>query len=453
MTEQNDLRFAVLFILVLFMAQIFTPFVVAQVQSEYNDTAMAGNLTLPVNVSENTAVNTSDGLIKRNSITFVLGTDENLLSLENASIDAAVNATVAVMIYNATEAKAADFSNESVVFLASVDNETVAWINQTINESAYVFAYNLSSNISIGNVTDENITKYWIYSGDANVRNLIIYMDNKFYGYKTEVDPPKASKKPKIIFLVTGHGIPLNIIKEVSKEVEDTINVSGYSCSSPYSPENLLPDTIDLSTYDVVVVCGWTYDIPDLPSRLDAAKEHTNVIVMDPFAISPGNVNLSAHPDIHKYWDHGVKENCRRLIMYLGVNFCGVNAVVEPPLSIPGRALYHPDSPIIFESLTEYLEWYGTDDGTHRVYDPENITIGVIFNKYQYARKDTKPQDHLIRTIEERGCNVIAVYGSSRQYNLDKFFIKDNKSIVDVIISTSVLPNFVNEIVWNRGPL
>jgi uncharacterized protein YaaQ len=159
MTEQNDLRFAVLFILVLFMAQIFTPFVVAQVQSEYNDTAMAGNLTLPVNVSENTAVNTSDGLIKRNSITFVLGTDENLLSLENASIDAAVNATVAVMIYNATEAKAADFSNESVVFLASVDNETVAWINQTINESAYVFAYNLSSNISIGNVTDENINK------------------------------------------------------------------------------------------------------------------------------------------------------------------------------------------------------------------------------------------------------------------------------------------------------
>jgi cobaltochelatase CobN len=261
-------------------------------------------------------------------------------------------------------------------------------------------------------------------------------------GNTTAVDLPKESK---IIFLVTGHGISLDIIKNVSKEVKDTINVSGYSCSSPYSSENLLPDTIDLSTYDVVVVCGWTYTIPDLPSRLDSAKEHTNVIVMDPFVISPGNVNLSTHPDIHKYWDYGVKENCRRLIMYLGVNFCGLNAVIEPPLSIPDRALYHPDSPTIFENLTEYLEWYGTDDGIHRVYDPENITVGVVFNKHQYTKKDTKPQDHLIRTIEERGCNVIAVYGSSRQYSLNEFLTKDNKSIVDVIISASVLPNFGEE--------
>jgi len=378
------------------------------------------------------------GTAAGNEITFVLGTDENHASLLNASGNVAVD----VNIYNATQAMSIDFANGGVVFLASLDNETVAHINSTINESASIIAYNLSEFIEIGNVDDVNITKYWVYGGDENIGNLITYMDNKFYGNTTAVDPPKESK---IIFLVTGHGIPLNIIKEVSKEVEGVINVSAYSCSSHYSLKNLLPDTIDLGTYDVVVVCGWTYDIPDLPTRLDSAKETTNVIVMDPFVISPGNVNLSAHPDIHKYWDHGVKENCRRLIMYLGVNFCSLNAVVEPPLSIPGRALYHPDSPIIFENLTEYLEWYGTDDGTHRVYGPENITIGVVFNKYQYEKKDIKPQDQLIRTIEERGCNVIAVYGSSRQYNLDEFFIKDTKSIVDVIISTSVLPNFGDE--------
>ena len=378
------------------------------------------------------------GTAAGNEITFVLGTDENRASLLNAS----GNVSVDINIYNATQAMSIDFANEGVVFLASLDNETVAHINSTINESASIIAYNLSTEIDIENVDDVNITKYWVYGGGENIKNLITYMDNKFYGNVTAVDLPKESE---IVFLVTGHGIPLNIIKEVSKEVKDMINVSVYSCSSPHSPENLLPDTIDLSTYDAVVVCGWTYTIPDLPSRLDSAKEHTNVIVMDPFAISPGNVNMNAHPDIHKYWDYGVKENCRRLIMYIGVNFCGLNAVVEPPLSIPGRALYHPDSPIIFENLTEYLEWYGTDDGTHRVYDPENITIGVVFNKHQYTKKDTKPQDHLIRTIEERGCNVIAVYGSSRQYNLDEFFIKDTKSIVDVIISTSVLPNFGDE--------
>ncbi|MHC1569166.1 MAG: hypothetical protein ACXQTT_06270, partial [Candidatus Syntropharchaeia archaeon] len=97
-------------------------------------------------------------------ITFVLGTDENLASLVNAS----VNATVNISIYNETEAKSVNFSNESVVFLASLENETVASINQTINRSAYVVAYNLSSSISIGNVDDVNITKYWVYGGDEN---------------------------------------------------------------------------------------------------------------------------------------------------------------------------------------------------------------------------------------------------------------------------------------------
>ena len=161
MREQNDLRFAVLLILVLFMAQIFTPLVIAQTQSGDNATvAMAGNLTLPVNVSENTVVNTTDRVVKRNSITFVLGTDENLLSLENASMDTAVNATIEVIIYNATEAKSADFNNESVVFLASLDNETVASINHTLNRSADVFVYNLTTNISIGTVDDINISKY-----------------------------------------------------------------------------------------------------------------------------------------------------------------------------------------------------------------------------------------------------------------------------------------------------
>ncbi|MHC1582643.1 MAG: hypothetical protein ACXQT5_06660, partial [Candidatus Syntropharchaeia archaeon] len=133
-------------------------------------------------------------------ITFVLGTDENLASLVNAS----VNATVNISIYNETEAKSVNFSNESVVFLASLENETVASINQTINRSAYVVAYNLSSSISIGNVDDVNITKYWVWGGDENIRNLITYMDNRFYGNSTAVDPPEPPEgRAKVAFVVS----------------------------------------------------------------------------------------------------------------------------------------------------------------------------------------------------------------------------------------------------------
>ena len=118
-------------------------------------------------------------------------TEHTWASLLNASINTTVNATVNITIYNATDAKSADFSNESVLFLASLDNETVASINSTINGSAYVFAYNLTTNISIGNVDDMNITRYWVYGGDENIRNLILYMDNKFYGNNTAFTPPE----------------------------------------------------------------------------------------------------------------------------------------------------------------------------------------------------------------------------------------------------------------------
>jgi len=376
-----------------------------------------------------------------NGITFVFGKDENRASLFNAS----ENVSVSINIYNVTQACSMDFANESVVFLASLNDETVACINSTVNKSASIITHNLSVSIDIGNVKDMNITKYWVYGGDENIENLVMYMDNAFFGNKNVISPPEIST---IIFLVTGHGMSLDVINEASKEMEDLVDVSAYRCCPPYySEESKLPDTINLSTYDVIVVCGWTYDterMPDLPSKLDAAKEHTNVIVMDSFAISPGNVNLGAYPDIHKYWDYGVKENCRRLVTYLGVNFCNLNAIIEPPLSIPDRAIYHPDSPIIFDNMIEYLEWYETNDAIYHTYNPENITIGIAFTKSHYTKKDLKPIDSLIRTIEAQGYNVIPLYGSGGKYDIDKFFSMDGESEVDSIITTYY--NFGNEV-------
>ena len=203
-------------LLVLFIAQVFVPLAITYAQSEGNETVLDGNgnLAFSTNVSENITVKTADEEPDKNRITFVLGTDENLASLLNASINTTVNATVNITIYNATEAKSINFSNENVLFLASLDNETVASINSTINESAYVVAYNLTTNISIGNVDDVNITRYWVWGGDENIRNLIIYMDNKFYGNSTAVDQPKpaAKDRPEVVFILGGESyIPLHV--------------------------------------------------------------------------------------------------------------------------------------------------------------------------------------------------------------------------------------------------
>ena len=138
------------------------------------------------------------GTAAGNEITFVLGTDENRASLLNASGDVSVD----VNICNATQAMSIDFANEGVVFLASLDNETVAHINSTINESASIIAYNLPTEIDIENVDDVNITKYWVYGSDENLGNLITYMDNIFFGNVTPVAPPDDTR-PKICFVLS----------------------------------------------------------------------------------------------------------------------------------------------------------------------------------------------------------------------------------------------------------
>ena len=154
----------------------------------------------------NTAIVLTPAIITRaitgtaagNEMTFVLGTDENHASLLNASGNVSVN----VNIYNATHAMSIDFANEGVVFLASLDNETVAHINSTINESASIIAYNLPTEIDIENVDDVNITKYWVYGSDENLGNLITYMDNIFFGNVTPVAPPDDTR-PKICFVLS----------------------------------------------------------------------------------------------------------------------------------------------------------------------------------------------------------------------------------------------------------
>ncbi|HID20717.1 MAG TPA: cobaltochelatase subunit CobN [Methanophagales archaeon] len=412
-------------VLVLFMAQIFTPFVVAQAQSEDNDTAaMAGNLTLPVNVSENTVVNTTDRVVKRNRITFVLGTAENLLSLFNASMDAAVNTAIEVIIYNATEAKSADFRNESVVFLASLDKETVEIINQTLNESAYVFAYNLTTVMNIVNVNDINITNYWVYGSDENIRNLIVYMSNLFYGNTADPQMLAEEDRPKAVFIIGGESyVPMFIKAGESSSLNATVYTS-----------KRLPPELNLTTYDLIFLEMIGAGITQIEPALNETKEKgIPVMIIHPGAYDYlGTINMAEHPWVEEYWDNGGIENVRRLLTYIGVEFCGINATIEEPLSTLLEGIYHPDSEKLFENLTEYLDWYKAT-GKYHPYEP---TIGIAFYDSHYKTGDINIENRIISKLEERGLNTIPTFLNYKNPDMiNKYFIRANETIIDAIIS------------------
>ncbi|RZN38539.1 MAG: cobaltochelatase subunit CobN [Methanophagales archaeon ANME-1-THS] len=407
-------------------------------QSEGNETAMDGNLTFSANVSDNATVKATGEESEKNKITFVLGTDENLASLLNASMNTTVNSTIEVKIYDAAEAKAANFSNETVVFLASLDNETVACINQTINESAYVFAYNLTSNITIGNVEDVNITKYWVYGGDENIRNLVIYMDNIFYGNTTAVDPPKPPENRAKIAFVVHEKVSYEVwLKKASEDVyvSRCLNVSlcTYTLDDPESYKNL-----NLSDQDVIFLWMLGYPVQDaIKDTVNKAKHNGAYVITHQYedVHKLGNVNLSdpAYSNITKYWDYGGEENIKRLIIFLGVKFCNVSMEIFPPIPVPLHGLYHPDAPGfgVFETTSEYLEWYNTTGK----YNTSNLTVGIHYYNTPRASNYYTIVDPLIRTFELKGANVIFATFTYKDPNSTRYFIQDNKSIVDVIIT------------------
>jgi len=110
---------------------------------------------------------------------------------------------------------------------------------------------------------------------------------------------------------------------------------------------------------------------------------------------------------------------------------------ISPPQQMPSVAIYHPDSPKLFETFDEYRSWYekrpGTKDqrsmsGTSPL-DPES-TIGLLLMRPQVVSKTTRHYDALIRAIEAEGLSVIPALSTlmDNREACQKFFVEARES-------------------------
>ena len=249
-----------------------------------------------------------------------------------------------------------------------------------------------------------------------------------------------VSKKPKIIIIPTCEASNPYQLKMAAEEVSNLLDVQLCSVNMGYLPS---AEGIDLSAYDAVFVVGNAPQTFSLNQAIEKAKKKTTVIVVAPVMVE-GNVKLAEHPWLEQYWFNRCQENFKRLMVYLGATFCGLKAEAEKPVIFPKRAIYHPDSETIFYDLQGYLSWY--DDkkaGGHHIYDPKAPTLGVIFHRTGYTKGTLGAVNALIKKIEDRGCNVIAMFGKDG-FEPSKFFIKDGRTIVDSIILQASQLNYLN---------
>jgi cobaltochelatase CobN len=316
-------------------------------------------------------------------------------------------------------------------------DETVASINQTINESAYVIVYDLTTNISIGNVDDINITKYWVYGGEENIKNLILYMNNTLYGSTTPVNPPKPPENRAKITVLTGPmSVNYMVFIEDAKDdphISKHINVTSHFV---YNEEPTSYHNLNLSDQDVIITIHLGFlTLNEIKETIRDAKDNGGYVILhagssDVYNLSNVNTSDPAYSNITVYCDHGKEENMKRLITFLGVTFCNVSMEILPPVLTPLHGIYHPDAPTAFDNTKEYLEWYNSTGK----YNVSNYTVGMHYY-YASGKGGTYPViNSLIWSLESRGANVIfATYNDPNSIS-SKYFIQDNKSIVDAAI-------------------
>ena len=329
---------------------------------------------------------------------------------------------------NASNVTIADYLPDGFVYVNDSQNgnlggKNITWNLGDVNESIVQIALNASIDEAYNGTTIAN-----------NSVNLSYEVNESTYVLNTSSPKVRIKEKPKVAYLLLSEGDAALVKRTVENS---SLNISVYLHFK-------FPPVPNLSMYDVIflerIIDGNTKDLIE-PVINESKENNASVITLHCTYPELGNVNLTEHPYIQQYWDMRCIENIERLNTYIGVNFCGLEGTIDEPLFIPAEGIYHPDADNIFENLTDYLEWYGTNTGTHHVYSPNNSTIGIVFWQGRYSAGEIDIEDSFIRTIEERGVNVIAAYPPTTilyKNNITKIFMKDNESAVDAVIDLSM---------------
>ncbi len=139
--------------------------------------------------------------------------------------------------------------------------------------------------------------------------------------------------------------------------------------------------------------------------------------------------------EVNKYLLFGGSYNFKNLLLFLEKLILNSSREVFPPCKLPDEGIYHHSYP---HPLS--LEQYFKD-----LYIPSRPTIGIWFYQSYWVNSDLSYLDALIKEIENRDANALCVFhlrykdkergNHGADYIVEKFFMKDNRSIIDVLIS------------------
>jgi magnesium chelatase subunit H len=148
--------------------------------------------------------------------------------------------------------------------------------------------------------------------------------------------------------------------------------------------------------------------------------------------------DIKSYLHLFCYFLQPTPANIRSMILYSLKEYAPAPPLskirIPPPERMPSVAIYHPDSPQLFESFEAYKKWYlkqrpKTKDQpkTNDLSLNPDSTIGLLLMRPQVVSKTTKHYDALIRAIEDEGLSVIPAISTlmDNREACQKFFVDE----------------------------
>jgi cobaltochelatase CobN len=237
--------------------------------------------------------------------------------------------------------------------------------------------------------------------------------------------------------LAEGDGDPLRVIARSGDDLFDRRQIDACAVA------------IGKSDGAVLILHGGTDSIPGFETLVRAAQGkplHVHAVGAVDFSEIAEKFGLDFTSEEfrlrHAYLARGGVRNFRNLLCVMGRDQGIGMPDPEPPQDMPTEGIYHPDWKGDLQDIDGYLVWSRTRLGVGE----DAPVVGIWFHQTFWLDNDVACIDAIVRALEARGALTIPVFNirppdverrnMSVAQQVDSFFKRDGKSLIDVLVST-----------------
>lgn len=339
-------------------------------------------------------------------------------------------------------------ANESEV---SIDNGQPVAVSFTMRSNEDIDHGEILAYLNRTTISGKTISK----TGESKVgTDLVLLKKNYVSSNQTSGSSHSSDGSHLNIAIVTGYSNYDLKLKSLAERINS--NSSLNMTVSYYLPATS-GENVDLSNMDIIYINMFTDSASKLENTVNQAISN-GAVVVGYNTYLPDSINNSSLPSsftnvsdfkdyLQEYWVYGATNdsNFDNLVFYLAQQFYGREdlQVLSPAGAV--SAIYHPgmaSNSYFTSNASEYFDWYRNRNESEHSFDENAPTVGILFY-LSYYPADMQPIDALIKEFESRNVNVIACYGSDKEY-VDKFFNYSNSTKVDLIVSTTYRSQYFN---------